>query len=130
MSFEGNTAHRAPEIQNVLSLRRLFPSDARYDFVDFSKQGSFELGCLAYYIATHEDALPDYPLVYGASGYLNYDVHAVVNWSLLPASYPAGVKRMLAGLLACDPAARWSISAAIAAFRDVAITVGMVCSLG
>ena len=89
--YEGNQHGRAPEAQNTFYLHRMLPDDARYARIDFSKQSSFEVGSLLYYIATHEDALPEYPsgYEYGPSGGITYDVLTAVEWAFLPAMYTA-----------------------------------------
>jgi hypothetical protein len=46
-------------------LHRKDPSDARYARINFSRQGSFEVGMLLHFIATHEEFLLDYPTGYG-----------------------------------------------------------------
>ncbi len=96
--------------------------------MDFSKQGSFEAGILLHVIATHEDFFPDYPTGCGAAGCIAYDVMTAIDWSFVPAAYPAGVRDLLAGLLTCDASARWSIRAAINSLRGLVIAEGMVCA--
>ena len=130
-SYEGNPAGRAPEALNMAYHHRMSPGDARYARIDFSKQSSFEAGSLLYYIATHEDALPEYPsgYEYGPSGGITYDVLTAVEWSFLPATFPAAIKRILTGLLICDPALRWDIHTAINELREVVIAQGMVRSV-
>jgi hypothetical protein len=94
--------------------------------MDVSKQGSFEAGILLHVLATHEDFFPDYPTGCGDAGSVAYDAVAVIDWSFVPASYPAGVRDLLAGLLTCDASARWSIRAAINSLRELVIAEGMV----
>ena len=129
--YEGNQHGRAPEAQNTFHSHRMLPDDARYARIDFSKQSSFEVGSLLYYIATHEDALPEYPsgYEYGPSGGITYDVLTAVEWSFLPAMYPPVIRRILTGLLMCDPALRWDIRTAINELREVVIAQGMVRSV-
>ncbi len=124
--YEGNQHGRAPEALNVFSLHHRDPSDARYARMDLRKQGAFEAGVLLFFIATHEDFFPDYPTGCGDAGSVSYDAVTALDWSFVPASYPAGVRDLLAGLLACDASARWSIRAAINCLRELVIAEGLV----
>jgi hypothetical protein len=125
--YEGNQHGRAPEALNTFSLHNRDPSDTRFALMDLRKQGSFEAGILLHVIATHEDFFPDYPIGCGDAGSIAYDVMTAIDWSFVPASYPAGVRDLLAGLLTCDASARWSIRAAINSLRELVIAEGMVC---
>jgi hypothetical protein len=97
--------------------------------MDLCKQGAFEAGVLLFFIATHEDFIPDYPTGCGDPGRIAYDVMTAVDWSCVPASYPAGLRDLLAGLLTCDARTRWSIRAAMNSLRELVIAEGMVCTL-
>ncbi len=94
--------------------------------MDLSKQGSFEVGILLHFIATHEIFLPDYPADAGLAGHVAYDTLKSIQWQHVPASYPDGVRSLLAGLLACDASARWSIRMTINSLRELVIAEGMV----
>lgn len=112
--MQGNQSYRAPEVLNTVSLYRANPGTSAWEWMDLSKQGSFECGVLLYWMATQRDALPNYPASYGSPGNIRYSVSRIA-WSAMPAAYPPGVQAIVQGLMEFDHTRRMSVADAKAA---------------
>jgi len=110
----GNIGHIAPEVANSYIQQSELHGDNEYFDVNYSKQPSFELGCLCYEIFTLQHPYGNYPQGFANPPHLSVDINSV-DFNILPNISP--LREAVYSLLHGDPNYRAQLCEAFVKIR-------------